>query len=107
MNWSGVIIGFMAFFIIGIFHPIVIQCEYYFSSKVWPVFLVGGLVCCVASLFVPYIEISAFLGILGFSMLWSIGELKQQTERVRKGWFPQNPNRRDKTAVPRKKDGTP
>ncbi|MBQ5683504.1 MAG: DUF4491 family protein, partial [Peptococcaceae bacterium] len=25
---------------------------------------------------------------------WSIGELKEQRERVEKGWFPKNPNRK-------------
>ncbi len=94
MHWSGVIIGAMVFFIIGAFHPIVIKCEYYFSSKIWPVFLAGGLVCCTASLFVAQAVFSAILAVLGFTMLWSIGELKHQEERVRKGWFPHNPNRK-------------
>lgn len=94
MYWSGVVIGVIAFLLIGIFHPIVVKCEYYFSSKIWPVFLVGGLVCCAASLRIPQIIPSAVLAVLGFTMLWSIGELKHQEERVRKGWFPQNPNRK-------------
>ena len=29
MNTSGIIIGLSSFVIIGIFHPIVIKCEYY------------------------------------------------------------------------------
>lgn len=37
MNWQGIIIGGMAFLIIGIFHPIVIKGEYYFSKKIRPV----------------------------------------------------------------------
>jgi hypothetical protein len=93
MHWTGVAIGAMAFFVIGIFHPIVIKCEYYFSYKIWPLFLLGGLACCVAALRIEQILISSFLAIFGFSMLWSIHELKEQAERVRKGWFPQNPKR--------------
>jgi hypothetical protein len=36
---------------------------------------------------------SAILAILGFTMLWSIGELKHQAKRMEKGWFPKNPYR--------------
>ena len=46
MNWNGVIIGAVSFLMIGIFHPIVIKCEYYFTAKVWPAFLVVGLLLC-------------------------------------------------------------
>lgn len=91
MFWFGLIIGAISFIIIGIFHPIVIKCEYYFTDRVWPIFLTGGLVFCILSLFIEQIIISAALAIIGFSMLWSIKELKEQTERVRKGWFPKNP----------------
>lgn len=43
MNTDGILIGILAFFLIGMFHPIVIWSEYYFSSRCWPVFLVAGL----------------------------------------------------------------
>ncbi|EMS72744.1 DUF4491 family protein [Ruminiclostridium cellobioparum] len=96
MLWSGVIIGAISFLIIGIFHPVVIYCEYYFTDRVWPIFLTGGLIFCVLSLFVHQIILSAALAVIGFAMLWSIVELKEQTKRVRKGWFPENPNRAKK-----------
>ncbi len=94
MNFLGLIISVAAFLIIGIFHPIVIKCEYYFSDKVWPAFLVAGLVCIACSLLVQNTVGSSLLGVLGCSFLWSIGELKEQRERVEKGWFPKNPNRK-------------
>lgn len=94
--WSGVIIGAISFLIIGIFHPIVIKCEYHFSEKVWPVFGVGGILFCLLSLLADQIIISSALAIAGFSMLWSIKELKEQTRRVEKGWFPGNPKRKKK-----------
>jgi len=94
MVWSGLIIGGISFVIIGVFHPIVIKSEYYFTEKIWPVFLIGGLILCAASLFAQNTILSAALAMLGFTMLWSIKELKEQTERVRKGWFPANPKRR-------------
>lgn len=36
---------------------------------------------------------SVFLGVLGCTFLWSIQELYEQEERVKKGWFPENSNR--------------
>ena len=93
MNLSGIIIGVSSFIIIGIFHPIVIKCEYYFSAKVWPVFLVLGLIFCGLSLMISNDVISGVAGVLGFCLLWSIHELKKQEERVKKGWFPKKPKR--------------
>ena len=93
LNWSGILIGLTSFIVIGVFHPVVIKCEYYFSDRVWPVFLAGGLAFCAASLFVERPLLSSVLGVVGFSLLWSIRELKQQTRRVEKGWFPKNPKR--------------
>jgi hypothetical protein len=93
MNFFGILIGLMAFFIIGVFHPIVIKTEYYFGKKVWPVFLVVGLICLLISMFINDKIISAIVGVLGFSSLWSIHELIEQEERVEKGWFPKNPNK--------------
>lgn len=94
MNYIGLIIAVGTFLLIGVFHPIVIKTEYYFSSKVWPVFLVLGIICVVGSVFIDNVIGSAFLGVTGCSFLWSIGELKEQEERVKKGWFPENPNRK-------------
>lgn len=94
MNFAGIIIGISSFLIIGVFHPIVIKSEYYFSDKVWPIFLIGGLGLAFASIFIQNYILSTIVSVAGFSMLWAVGELKEQTERVRKGWFPKNPNRK-------------
>lgn len=91
MNWNGIVIGIISFIIIGIFHPIVIKCEYYFTQKIWPVFLIAGVGLLVLSLFIDSVIISSAIGVTGFTCLWSIGELKEQRERVAKGWFPANP----------------
>jgi hypothetical protein len=93
MNVQGVLIGAGAFLIIGVFHPIVIKTEYYFGTKVWPVFFLVGLAALGLSLFVENILGAGILGVFGFSCLWSIQELFEQAERVEKGWFPRNPNR--------------
>ena len=39
--------------------------------------------------------VSGIFGVLSFVLLWCIRELHEQEERVRKGWFPRNPNRKD------------
>lgn len=93
MNWEGIIIGAAAFIIIGIFHPIVIKSEYHFSKRIWPIFLLLGLVCLALSTQLESTYAAAVAGILGFASLWSIHEIIEQEERVRKGWFPANPNR--------------
>ncbi|MCI6812127.1 MAG: DUF4491 family protein [Lachnospiraceae bacterium] len=95
MNWNGILIGVASFLIIGIFHPIVIKGEYYFSKRIWPIFLVLGLVFLGISLLVENALGASLLGVLGCSCLWSIGELKEQEDRVKKGWFPRNEKRKD------------
>ncbi|HSQ40235.1 MAG TPA: DUF4491 family protein [Anaerolineales bacterium] len=93
MNWQGIVIGVAAFLIIGIFHPIVVKGEYYFSKNIWPLFLVVGLLSVGATLFIDNVLFAAVVGVFGFSSLWSIHEIFEQEERVRKGWFPANPKR--------------
>ncbi len=95
MHFEPFIIGIASFFIIGLFHPIVIKTEYYFSHKVWPVFLVFGLLCIVVTLvFYWNIIVNTVIALMGFSSFWSIKELFEQKERVEKGWFPKNPRRK-------------
>ena len=95
MNFTGILIAISAFLIIGLFHPIVIKTEYYTGVRFWWIFLLMGLICLVSALYVNYTYFSSLLGVLGASFLWTIGELFEQRERVKKGWFPMNPKRRD------------
>lgn len=90
---AGILIGLSSFLIIGIFHPIVIKAEYYFSKRIWPLFLVLGLLLLAAALLIRPLVGSAIAGIAGFTCLWSIKELFEQEQRVKKGWFPANPKR--------------
>lgn len=91
MNFIGLVIGIATFLIIGLFHPIVIKVEYYFGTKSWWWFLVAGIVFVVLSLMVKNVIISTILGVVAFSSFWSILELRQQSQRVDKGWFPEGP----------------
>ena len=94
MNFTGILIGVVTFLLIGLFHPIVIKAEYYFSKKIWPLFAVVGSVMLVVSLFLDDIFISVLVAVIGVTCLWSIKELFEQEKRVQRGWFPENPNRR-------------
>lgn len=95
INYLGILVACVTFFVIGLFHPIVIKTEYYFGTRVWWIFALVGIVCLTLSLFVEHILFSSTLGVIGCSSFWSILELFQQRERVRKGWFPKNPNRKE------------
>ncbi|MHB9291137.1 hypothetical protein Holit_00209 [Hollandina sp. SP2] len=95
MSTNVIIIGVIAFLLIGVFHPIVIYGEYNFGMKLWPVFLFTGLILCALSLFVENAVINAVLGIAAFSCFWSILELFNQRKRVERGWFPKKQNAPD------------
>lgn len=96
MHFTGIIIAVSTFLIIGMFHPIVIKTEYHFGTRPWWVFLLTGLASVGAALMVEDVLASSLLGVFGASCLWSIGELFEQRQRVRKGWFPKNPKRSQK-----------
>lgn len=94
MNYTGIIIGFATFFIIGIFHPIVIKAEYYFGKQCWWTFAIGGVLFALGSLLAGNVILSSLSGVTAFSCFWSILELFEQEKRVKKGWFPSNPGRK-------------
>ena len=95
LHFTGIIIAVCTFLIIGLFHPIVIKVEYHDGTRPWWIFLVLGIASIVSALFISDIMLSATFGVLGASLLWSIGELFEQKKRVEKGWFPKNPKRKD------------
>lgn len=94
-NLLGLAIGICTFAVIGIFHPIVIKCEYYFGTRCWWWFLILGIVMCGAAIAIPDVFLSTLAGVVGFSSFWTIKEIFEQRQRVIKGWFPMNPRRRD------------
>jgi hypothetical protein len=94
LNFIGLVLGFMMLLLTGLGHIFIIKGEYYFGTKLWPLFLILGLLFVTASLFANNAILSGILGIIGFIFLWSIYELFQQKKRVRRGWFPKNPNRK-------------
>ena len=95
MYFTGLIIAVCTFLIIGMFHPIVIKFEYYFGTRYWWLFLLMGIGFVVSALFIESVLVSALMGVTGASCLWSIGEIFEQKQRVKKGWFPMNPKRKN------------
>ena len=95
----GLLIGIATFLLIGLFHPIVIKAEYYWGTRCWWIFMLLGIVGVVVSIVSNSVLVSALCGVFAFSSFWTIKELFEQKERVKKGWFPENP---DKSTAKRK-----
>ena len=59
--------------------------------------LIAGIVPLAAGTNILRIGITSMRSIwgIGCSCLWSIKELFEQRERVRKGWFPENPKHKN------------
>ena len=100
-NLQGIAIGLATFLIIGIFHPLVIKGEYYMGQKCNWLFLLGGIATLILSL-VTTGTASILCGVTSCSCFWSSLEVKEQRERVRKGWFPANPRRTESLSQERK-----
>ncbi len=96
MHFTGLIIAFCTFFVIGLFHPIVIKSEYYFGTRCWWVFCVLGIAFVGLSLLITNVILSSATGVIGASCFWSIGELFAQRKRVEKGWFPKREKKTEK-----------
>lgn len=94
MNFQGILIGLCTFLTIGLFHPLVIKAEYHWGKKCWWLFLLAGIVFLLGSLLCTNNVASILMGVVAFSSFWSIGEVKAQHNRVKKGWFPMNTKRK-------------
>eukprot|EP01053_Blabericola_migrator_P003740 Blabericola_migrator_1__3739@NODE_211_length_11365_cov_144_425828_g181_i0_p13_GENE_NODE_211_length_11365_cov_144_425828_g181_i0NODE_211_length_11365_cov_144_425828_g181_i0_p13_ORF_typecomplete_len112_score7_98DUF4491/PF14898_6/2e41_NODE_211_length_11365_cov_144_425828_g181_i013691704 len=92
-QFGGLFVGISTFLIIGLFHPICIKAEYYFGTRCWWGFLVVGVAGTLAAMCISDVAWSSFFGVFAFSCFWTIKEIFDQEERVKKGWFPRNPNR--------------
>lgn len=91
---NGLFIGICTFLIIGLFHPVVVKAEYYWGTRCWWIFLLLGIAGLVGSVLTDSLLLASLLGVFAFSSFWTIKELFEQRQRVRKGWFPMNPKRK-------------
>ena len=46
----GLVIGICTFLVIGLFHPVVVKCEYHYGTSCWWWFLLLGCACTILSL---------------------------------------------------------
>jgi hypothetical protein len=65
-NFQGLIIGLIAFFIIGAFHPLVTRLEYHYGKKTWWMLFIPGIIFCVLSVFLTRFY-SIISGCIGFA----------------------------------------
>lgn len=91
---AGLFIGICTFLVIGLFHPVVVKAEYHFGKGCWWVFLILGIAGVAVSLSTDSVIFSSLSGVFAFSSFWTIKEIFEQEERVKKGWFPKNPKRK-------------
>lgn len=83
MHFEGIFIGFFSFAVIGVFHPIVMKGEYYFSRRIWPLYLCAGIMLTVISCFIGHTVVSSVLSVLGFYCFWNIGQHREIQEGVK------------------------
>ena len=70
LNFMSVLLAVCTFLIIGLFHPLVIKTEYYFGTRPWWLWLIGGLASIVGALFISDNFLSTLLAVLGATLLW-------------------------------------
>ena len=74
LNFEGIAVGAASLMVIGAFHPLVIWCEYHFSQKIWPLFLLCGLICLGLALFARAPTLGNFwLDVLPGMLLMGVG----------------------------------
>jgi hypothetical protein len=95
LNFDGLAVGASLILIMWIGRMACIKGEYYFSKKLWIMFLAIGIFSLAVALFIEPVVFSAVLSIFGFTFLWGIHEIIEQEERVNKGWFPKRKKRQD------------
>lgn len=94
MNWVGLAAAAATFFGVWLGHVAVRKIEFV-SPTIWlptTIFVAMGLVTEYCSLTTNNLPLSAFLGILGITLLWDALEFTRQQKRIQKGHAPANPN---------------
>lgn len=91
MNSFGLFSGLVTLLIIGLGFPLVIHGERIFGVLCWPYMLAAGLLLCVLSVLIQNDWLCMLTGVLGATFAWGSTELKEQSVRVKLGWYPDNP----------------
>ena len=69
MYFSGLLVGIVAFLLIGVFHVVVIKGEYHFGKRIWPLFAVIGAISVIASLFIENVTVGVLVAVFGITSL--------------------------------------
>jgi hypothetical protein len=93
MNVTGIIFAVFTALAIGIGFVWVIKLEYYVGAHITKIVALVGVATILISLFLPNFWLSAFVGVIGGTIVWGATELPDQEERVKKGMFPANPRK--------------
>ena len=88
MNFFGFLLGIATILIIGLGFLWVIYAERYLGYLWWVYFMGLGILLMGGSLFIAADWGSALVGIAGASFIWGATELKEQSLRAKRGWFP-------------------
>lgn len=93
LNTDAVVFGLLSLLMMGSYYPVVIKGEYYFSRKIWPIFLATGLAALALSTRMEGLScwLTAFFGAVN---IWAVVEIREQAERVQQGRYPKNPKRK-------------
>ncbi len=95
LNFDGLAAGAATFAIIWLTRYACIMGEYHFGRIFRYVFLILGIAGAVVSILISHLLLSAIFSIFGFANLWGIHEVIEQEERVRKGWYPRKPPKKE------------
>lgn len=94
INGLGFIAAITAFLSIWMGHVSVrkVEAETNHLWKAMVIYLVAGISLEAAAVIITDRAVSMVCGIIGFSLLWDVLELKRQARRVHRGHAPANPN---------------
>ena len=85
MNFSGILIGVLTFFLIGLFHPYLYICGVLLWKPLLAGILLVGILCMILSVRMQEILVG-FLGVLGVGcLLWALGTERTGKKRKKDG----------------------
>ena len=82
MYFTGIIIAVCTFLTIGIWHPIVIKTEYHWGTRPWIIYLIIGITCIVAALFIENTIISVYSVLQPFGASANFFRRKSESKKV-------------------------
>lgn len=79
MYFQGIFISIVCFSAVVLCQPLLIRAEFYFASRIWPVFFALGIILLLIALFTCYLWLSALFCSAALTFLYGALKLKQRT----------------------------